>query len=80
MRAIVTKAVPIAIVVDTDEGTVDRVIVLDEMVGDLPDRVHDDGVEVRSETGTLCLGVAARKALAIADDSSIAWPVWEFGW
>lgn len=65
-------AVPVTVVIDTDTGTVERVVVEDEMVGlVVPHTGADDtGAEVPEDL--------LRQAADIAEANH--WPAWEVGW
>ena len=73
MRTQVSYTAPIEVVIDTDTGTVERVVVIDEGIQlDAGDNVHGDGyTPLADET------VRAR-ARAIAE--SAPWPAWQHGW
>jgi hypothetical protein len=71
----VNYLVPVVAVVDTIEGTVDQVVVVDEEIRLDPTYgtrgVTIDAVEPASR-------YSARKALAVAEHGPM-WPSWEFG-
>jgi hypothetical protein len=72
VRVQVTYNVPVIVVVDTDAGTVDRVVVSNEEIAldeVEPVRKHDDQSEVSDSE--------AQQAVDIAETDS--WPAWDQG-
>ena len=65
-------AVPVTVVVDTDTGIIERVVVDDEMVELVVPHTGSD------ETGAEVPEDLLRQAADIAEESH--WPAWEVGW
>ena len=73
MIAQVSYTAPIEVVVDTDTGTVQRVVVIDEGIQlDAGDNVHGEGYTPLEDES------ARDRARHIADTA--AWPAWQHGW
>ena len=79
MRVQISYLAPVEVVVDTDERSVERVVVLDEETELDRDDCAKDGRSIHTygygELEDEHIRVAA---LAIADASE--WPAWRFGW
>ncbi|MBS1895455.1 MAG: hypothetical protein JST59_29500 [Actinobacteria bacterium] len=73
LRVQVAYTVPVEVIVDLREGTVDRVVIIDEGVA-------LDQVEGAREETTLrpIQSEVASRATQIAEES-VDWPRWEFG-
>jgi hypothetical protein len=73
MRVQLLYRVPVAVVVDTEERTVERVVVLDEEVRlDAEADVWDEADMAIVDAGLIA------SAVAIAEGEE--WPSWEAGW
>jgi hypothetical protein len=69
----VSYIVPVEVVVDTDTGTVQRVVVIDEGIQlDADDNVHGEGYTPLADAA------ARARAREIADTAE--WPGWQHGW
>lgn len=73
MQVTVTGEVPVYVVIDTETGEVDRVIVDDEHFTHLGDDACDEtGMPISDQA-------IIERAIAIVD-GDVDWPAWEFGW
>ena len=71
-RVQVAYTVPVEVIVNVEEGTVDRVVVVPEGIALDP----EEGVREESVLHPVPSSVA-RKAIELAEDGN--WPVWEHG-
>jgi len=72
----VSCTVPVEVVVDVDEGTVARVVVIDESIA----ADTEDGTPIVTREGYTPLEDDDDWRVVFKIAESVEWPAWEFGW